>query len=240
MIIAMINRATESDKPSPFKRGALAGVSLALIISLSACAAKMEPESVEPLNVHAVPTTQGTGWVYRQDYRAGPEHILRGVEGVEVQRDVALIKQAWETLTPLVTVGQDSASPYILIKLGDLGTGRKNILRGGPLSWDMQSLTNAMKRSLPTIGVMQPRYSVHLVTVGDDARINLSDDVVAQIRLRRFAGQFMEAGVDPRLISAQVLPNREAPPSWKLAIVLRPYAYGQESTSHRLVAPQSL
>lgn len=209
---------------------------LALTLGLTGCASRLERAPVE---AHAVQGGGGISWAYR----AAPfttEGILAGSKGdYHLKGDAALLSGIWRDLGGGATVREDNVSPYLLIRLADTGTGRMNPLRGGPLSWDLQALQEAITASLRVLGEgTGPRYSIHLVALADDMRPLWSDGAVAQVRLRRLASVFIDSGVDPRVVSGQVWGKREAP-EWKLAIVLRPFRYGAEQTSTGLVAPGS-
>lgn len=202
---------------------------------LAGCSIQMERA---PVDLHVEPTTEGVGWSYRaKAYET--EGILAGEKSdYSIRGDAAKLASTWGEHYGRVTVQRDSASPFILIKLSDLGTRRKNPLHGGPFSWDLYTLQEMVMGSLPVIGSDEPRYSVHLVALADDQRSRLNHDEVAQVRLRRLASVLVEAGVDPRMVTGQVWEGRDAT-TWKLALALRPYRYGEELTSGALIAPES-
>lgn len=208
-----------------------------LILSLlGGCATGTEQV---PVQVHAAPTSEGTGWSYRaRDVRA--EKILIGDTGAfDLYADRDLLAKAWSPLRADVTVKNHATSGYLLIRLNDYGTGRLNPLRGGPFSWELHRIEDAIHQTLPIIGDSNhPRYSVHLMAVEDDRRLVWESDAVAQVRLRRLASMLVTNGIDPRLITGQVWDQREEP-EWKLAIVLRPYVYGDEAMARQLLAPGS-
>lgn len=207
-----------------------------LAVALAGCSTQVERP---PVDVHAAATSDGVGWTYRaKPFEA--EGILTGEKGdFDIQGDARLLSRIWKPVRGVVSVQEDNVSRYILIRLNDAATGKHNPLRGGPFSWGLHGLQERVIESLSVIGEgSDARYSVHLVTLEDDARATWDSAVVAQVRLRRLASVMIEAGVDPRLISGQTWERRENSP-WKLALVLRPYRYGQEQTSSVLIAPGS-
>lgn len=204
-----------------------------LALAVSGCSTKMERADVV---VHSAPTNDGAGWTYR-DKPHEAEAILVGNRGeYDVSADAALLSTIWAPLKAQVSVESDIASSFVLIKLDDAGTKRLNPVKGGPFSWSLGALQEAVTASLGVIGEGQsPRYSVHLVALADDIRPLWSDELVAQVRLRRLSSMIVESGVDSRLVSGQVWEKR-IEPTWKLALVLRPFRYGNERTSTALMA----
>lgn len=215
--------------------GSIAGA-LLLSLAVTGCTTQLERA---PVTLHSASTSEGVAWTYRGEPFA-VEGILVGSQGeYHLPGDAAHLRSLWSDLGASVTLQNDNVSPYILIRLGDRGTGRLNPLRGGPVSWGLQELQDTVAASLGVLGQgTEPRYSMHLVTLEDDMRPLWSDEVVAQVRLRRLSSAFIEAGIDPRVISGQVWDKREIP-EWKLALVLRPFRYGHEQTSTALVVPGS-
>lgn len=224
------------------KRGPLlAGLGLAALIT--GCAPVTLEET--PVAVHAVGTSQGTGWVYRQAQSEGAERIQTGhkspVSANTMAYDASLIRQAWPDAIDDIALFEDSASPYLFITLTDYGTERLNPFLGGPDGWDIKSLKKGAEKIQAIIGDESPRYSAHLVAIEDEdsKRPHWSSETVAHIRLRRLADAWMQAGTDPRNITAQTLPAKPSI-TWKLGIALRPYEFGHESINSQLIAPSSL
>lgn len=217
------------------RRLLLSGGAVLLAGTLAGCAVEMERA---PVDLHVAPTTEGVGWSYRaKSYET--EGILVGEKSsFSIRGDAKRLQGIWKESYGRVSVQRDSVSRFILIRLSDLGTGRKNLMHGGFLSWDLHTLQEMVVNSLPVIGGDTPRYSVHLVAVGDDQRPHLSNEAMAQVRLRRLASVMVEAGIDPRMVTGQTWERRKQP-QWKLALALRPYRYGEEFTSATLIAPDS-
>lgn len=207
------------------------GVSL-----LSGCASNMEQV---PVDLHVVPTTVGVGWAYRAE-RDQAEEIIPGQKGdFTLEGDSGKLAPIWRRHGARVSVDSDSVSKMILIKMDDEGTQRRNPIKGGPMSWDLYTLKDMVVDSLPVLTDSEgaPRYSIHLVALADDPRPHLSGEDIAQIRLRRLASVLMDTGLDARLITGQTWGARPEP-SWKLAIVLRPYRFGNERISGALASPE--
>lgn len=197
-------------------------------LSLAGCTGgALEPANID---VYAAPTSTGTGWVYRDG--ESKERILHGSERhFDLKSDASALRRVWAPLHGEVAVEGDDASDYIVIRLDDRGTARSPLL-AGTLGWDLGPLTEAFEKSLPVTGTGSDiSYSVHLKALEFDKRPGKTAAVVAQVRLREIADRLMERGVDPRVITGQVIPYRETP--WRLMIELRPYRFGSESVSAR-------
>jgi len=223
---------------SPYFRArpvVVAAAGLSLLLTMSGCAYKMEQR---PIDVYPVATTIGTGWHYR-----GPERETIQTGQAEtsntLRSDAAFVQRQWIGKQPRLMFGEDGAGEYALLAFDDQGTGRMNPLRGGIYSWDVAGMKTHIKQTMRVLNSETPKYSLHLLATEDDARPGMSAAVVAQIRLRRIADAFMDEGLDPRLITGQVLPVNNAT-NWTFAIALRPYIYGSEQSSHQLIAPWSL
>lgn len=216
----------------------LAPLTGALMVAsfLGGCASQLERAPVE---LHAAPTTKGVGWSYRAPAYEIEEILTGERREFDVDGDAARLAEVWRPLHGRVSVQKDSTSDYILVKLGNKATGHRNPIRGGFHSWGLHVLQEKILEGMSVVGRGgDQRYSVHLVALGDDGRPTLEEEAVAQVRLRRLASLVVEAGADPRLVTGQTWAPREETP-WLLALVLRPYRYGDEKTSGALVAPGS-
>lgn len=194
------------------------------------------------IDVHATATSIGTGWVYRSP-QGTVERIRTGshdaVSIQQMQNDSQYFSGFFEDGTVQASIREDGSGPYLLLALDDNATKRLHLYEGGPFSWDMSYLSTSVGRLISAISTETPRYSIHLLATRDDGRPTLTPDTVAQIRLRRFADIWFQRAVDPRQVTGQVIPPTHRV-GWKLAIALRPYQYGEESSSAQLIAPWTL
>lgn len=213
-------------------------LALALACSLvSGCASSLDPDGVGVYTAH---TQTGVGWVYRANERT-PERIIVGHKlSHDLSSDAAALDRIWQPLDGHVQIDSDSASQFIVIQLDDRGTGRLNPFRGGFRSWGMAQIRDHLKKTFKLTGAgADPLYSIHLVAIEDEIRpLAMDKSEVAQVRVRRLAKILMEDGIDPRLITAQVIPAR-LDISWKLAIVLRPGYAGSEDNAAALLLPKA-
>lgn len=205
-------------------------------MTLGGCATPtMEVHDVSP---HAVPTSIGTGWVYRSNQAVEPI-LAPGLESKSLESDMAYLAMKWGARAPGIAYRDDGQGKYGLLTFTDTETRRINPLMGGPLSWDIARMADGLKGTAGMAIADSPQYSIHLLATVDDWRPRLPANAVAQVRLRRIADALMQYGADPRVITGQVVP-RTPGVSWKFAIALRPYQYGTEQASHSLIAPWSL
>lgn len=216
-----------------------AGAAGLLALVLAGCSApQMERQHVA---LHVAPTSSGVGWIYRS--AAGVEPILSPGKtqggSAALHASASHLMRVWHEHSPGIEYRKDAAGPYALLTFHDAGTRRLNPLKGGLLSWDIADMANEVRQTTHHLQSRSASYSLHLLARADDPRISLSQEDVAQVRLRRLADAFLEYGHDPRLLTGQVLPKGHQG-AWKLAIAIRPYVYGHENQSHSLIAPQTL
>ncbi|CAM3859094.1 hypothetical protein VRRI112168_03565 [Vreelandella rituensis] len=222
-------------------RGWAGAAAVALVMGggLTGCAVnEIEPDGIK---VHPGYSASGAAWRYRQ--AEGAEPILVGASA-SFQDDVAVLRDIWGGLPgrgATVSVEKDSVSEVLLITLDRSALATDNPFRGGLHSWWYDEIYFRLIETVEMTakgGDLPYRHSIHLAARTVDRSLLYDAPARAQVRLRSLATWLMEDGLDPRMITAQVMESEKGPKgAWELAIALRPYQYGKELAAETFLPP---
>lgn len=209
----------------------LAGLSL---LAFTGCASKeIEPEGID---LHAGHSNSGAAWRYRTSHE--PETIITGSSQIDVQGSLARYREIWAGLPGRgahVQRAQDNISEVLTISLDRSALAKNNPFRGGINNWWYKEVYPRLLESAHVAKggkTGEYRYSIHLAARTTERSLLYNDVAEAQYKLRHLGAWLIEDGIDPRMITGQVVESSDAPrDAWELAIVIRPHQYGKERTA---------
>lgn len=207
-------------------------------IALSGCASQqIEPEGVD---VHPSHSASGAAWLYRN--YADAEPIITGTEGATIQGTLQDYQSIWRGLPgrgARIRVTEDNISEVLVITLDRTALAKDNPFRGGINNWWFKQIYPRLLSTAETAygsRTGQHDYSIHLASRTTERSLLHDRNSEAQLKLRHLASWLMEDGIDPRLITGQVVESEGANRvGWELAVVIRPHGYGRERTAQTLL-----
>lgn len=225
---------------SPALKCGVFTAAMSMSVLLAGCTTlEVEPEGVM---VHPGHSASGAAWRYRSTQ--GAEEILVGSEHARYREDLGVIRSIWSGLPGAganVRVVRDDVSEVLLITMGRSALATDNPFRGGPRQWWFHEIYPRLQETASLIRSGTEggyHHSLHLAARESEGSLVFDSKTNAQIRLRYLAKWLIEDGLDPRMVTAQVVESEgEMPGMWELAIALRPYQYGQELLAETFLPP---
>lgn len=213
--------------------------SLTLPLVLSALVAGCTSQQIEPpgISVHAGHSASGAAWRYRATN--SPERIIVGsTRAPSLQSSLTHYQDIWRGLPgrgARIRIAEDDVSEVLVITLDRTALAKDNPLRGGINNWWYKGLYPRLLDTAQSAIESTPgeyRYSIHLASRTTERSL-LNDRVAeAQYKLRHLAAWLIEDGIDPRMLTGQVIESEVAAPgAWELAVVIRPHHYGTETNA---------
>jgi|AXCI01.1.fsa_nt_gi hypothetical protein len=210
----------------------------ACLVALSGCGQRqIEPSGI---HIHADYSASGAAWRYREKRDA--EKIITGAEGATLEGSLRTYQDIWRGLPgrgARIRLHEDNVSKVLVITLDRSALAKDNPLRGGINNWWYKEL---YPRLLATAESAQGgrtgnyKLSIHLASRTTERSLLYDAVSEAQLKLRHLSSWLMEDGFDPRMLTGQVIEseghNRSA---WELAIVIRPFSYGNEKSAETIL-----